>query len=64
MRPYRPRYPEPRFVIANEEDFQRWLELVLEAERNRMRQASAERNTEVATIFEVAPASRQKAQEN
>jgi hypothetical protein len=62
MRPYRLRSLEQRFVIANEEDFQRWLELVLEAERKRMRQAHGEGNAEVATIFEGA--SRQKAQNN
>jgi PHD/YefM family antitoxin component YafN of YafNO toxin-antitoxin module len=64
MRPSRPRSPEHRFVIANEEDFQRWLEMVLEAERKRMRQASAERNAEAAAIFEGASPSRGKAQDN
>ena len=53
---------ENRFVIANEEDFQRWLELVLEAERGRLRQAHADGNAEVAALFEGA--SRQKAQNN
>jgi len=60
MRPSRPHSPDYRFVIANEEDFQRWLELVLEAERDRMQQASAE----VTMIFEGAAGSRQKAQDN
>jgi hypothetical protein len=64
MQPSRSRSPEHSFVIANEEDFQRWLELVLEAERNRMRQASAGRNPEVAAIFEAASASRGKSQDN
>jgi hypothetical protein len=54
MRPYRPRSPENCFVIANEEDFQRWLELVLEAERRRLRQANHERSAEVTAIFDGA----------
>ena len=54
MRPFRPRSPEHRFVIANEEDFQRWLELVLEAERGRLRQANSKRNAEIVAIFDGA----------
>jgi hypothetical protein len=64
MRPSRQRSSEHRFVIANEEDFQRWLELVLEAERGRLRQANREPNAEVAAMVKGASASRQKAQEN
>jgi len=64
MRHSGPRSPEHRFFIANEEDFQRWLEMVLEAERKRLRQASVERNAEVAAIYESASASRLKAQNN
>ncbi len=52
MRPFRPRSPEHRFVIANEEDFQRWLELVLEAERGRLRQAKSKRTAEIVAIFD------------
>ena len=54
MRPFRPRSREHRFVIANEEDFQRWLELVLEAERGRLRQANSKRNAEIVAIFDGA----------
>jgi hypothetical protein len=54
MRPSRQRYSEHRFVIANEADFQRWLELVLEAERGRLRQVNSEPDAEVAAVFEGA----------
>jgi hypothetical protein len=64
MRASRQRSSEHRFVIANEEDFQRWLELVLEAERGRLRQANSGANAEVAAMVKGASASRQKAQEN
>jgi hypothetical protein len=62
MRPFRPRSPEHRFVIANEEDFQRWLELVLEAERGRLRQANTKRNAEAATILDGASNQERKRQ--
>jgi hypothetical protein len=64
MLPSRQRSSEHRFVIANEQDFQRWLELVLEAERGRLRQAHSGANAEVAAMVNGASASRQKAQEN
>jgi hypothetical protein len=64
MLPSRQRSPEHRFVITNEEDFQRWLELVLEAERGRLRQANSAANAEVAAMVNGASASRQKAQEH
>ena len=62
MRPSRQRSSQHRFVIANEADFQRWLELVLEAERGRLRQANSERDADVAAMFEGA--SCHDAQEN
>ena len=62
MRRSRQRSSEHRFVIANEADCQRWLELVLEAERGRLRQANSERDAEGAAIFECA--SSHDAQEN
>jgi hypothetical protein len=62
MRPSRQRSAQHWFVIANEADFQHWLELVLEAERGRLQQANSERDVEVPAIFEGA--SSHDAQEN
>jgi hypothetical protein len=41
MRPYAKRSLDPHFVISNEADFQRWLELVLQAEHERLREETA-----------------------